>query len=172
MGPIVAIAGLCVLGVVVLVVARSAATPSVAMFQQIRETVTALQRIAASNVLPATGGEHVTGFSGERMMRQTARLDETIRFVYTVEEHERGFLHAVSSQLLRRKPQKYQLQCMLVVMLTLNQQLGDAGIEQEDVQFDISRSELGTHCVAMLLSPDQHDAILEANPSRAERASD
>jgi len=160
MWPIVIIVGIVVLGLIAFVVARNSATPSVAMFQRIRETVLALQKTAALNVQPITDGEHVTGFSEERMMRQTANVNETIRFVYTIEQHEEGFLHMVSSQLLQPKPQKYQIQCMLVVMLTWNQQLGDAGIQQQDVQFDVSQSELGTHYVAMVLRPEQHEAVL------------
>jgi hypothetical protein len=82
-------------------------------------------------------------------------LEGTIRFVYTVEQQDGGFMHLVSSQLKRPKGKKYQVQCMLVVMLVLNRQLGQAGIRQEDMKFEIDESALGTQYVGMLLNADQ-----------------
>jgi hypothetical protein len=69
-------------------------------------------------------------------------------------------VHVVSSQLLKPKPEKYQIQCMLLAMLTLNQCLTDAEIDPNSVEFDIDRSATGTHYVAMSLSREQHEKMM------------
>ena len=158
-------------GIVVLLVVgfffwRRRATPSVAMFRAIDDAITRLQRTALTNILPEQPQGTVKGFDPDTMAGQTARLHDTIRFIYTVERHGFALLHIVSSQLLRPKSQKYHIQCMLVVMMVLNRQLDDSGIKQDDVSFDVDQSELGTQFVYMSLSPQQHEQLLERSKSR------
>lgn len=158
----------CVLAAIIVIalVLRGGGTPSVVMFQQIRDAVISLQAIAATQIEKATDDGKIQGMSQAEMERQTRRVQETIRFVYTIEEDRDHFIHTVSSQLIVRKPEKCQVQCMLVVMLTLNQQLETAGIDPKAVHFDVSRSEMGTHYVSMALSPEQNAKLL-ANPKVA-----
>lgn len=139
---------------------RNSTTPSIAMFRAIEAAILKLQQIAVTNILPAQPSGGAAGFNPDAMLRQTETLEGVIRFVYTIEHHENGLLHIVSSQLLRHKSLKYQIQCMLVAMLVLNRQLGDADIKQEEVAFDISQSELGTHYASMFLSQEQHDKFV------------
>lgn len=156
-----------VAGVVALVAAavgvvlwRRHNAPSAAMFAAIDQTVRELQRKALRNVLPEQKEGEVAGFDEKKMRDQTASLHDVIRFVYTVEHQQDGFLHVVSSQLKRARSKKYQIQCMLVVMLVFSRELAESGVEQEDVKFQIDESELGTQYVCMLLTPDQHDQLV------------
>jgi hypothetical protein len=160
MMPYLIAGGVLALVVVIALVLRGGGSPSVLMFQQIREAILSLQAMAATQIVKATDDGKVQGMSQAEMERQTQRVQETIRFVYTIEEDHGHFIHTVSSQLLARKPEKYQVQCMLVVMLTLNQQLEAVGIDPKTVQFDVSRSEMGTHYVAMALSPEHNAKVL------------
>lgn len=166
MMPYLIVGGVLAFVVVIALVLRGGGTPSVLMFQQIRDAVLSLQAVAATQIAKATDGRKIQGMLQAEMERQTQRVQETIRFVYTIEEDDGHFIHTVSSQLLARKPEKYQVQCMLVVMLTLNQQLEAAGIDPKSVQFDVSRSEMGTHYVTMALS-SEHNAKVLAIPKFA-----
>ena len=154
------IAVTAILAAMVALLARRSAGPSAVMFQEIRNTVLALQRVAAARVIPGAVGEDGAGLSVDDLRNHSACVRETIRFVYTVEETEGGFLHTVSSQMLAPKPEDYQVQCMLVAMLTLNQQLSEAGLDPDDVGFEVSASEHGTHYLAMLLTAGQHETIV------------
>lgn len=160
MMPYLIVGGVLAFVVVIALVLRGGGTPSVLMFQQIRDAVFSLQAVAATQIAKATDNGNIQGMSQAEMERQTQRVQETIRFVYTIEEDGSHFIHTVSSQLLARKPEKYQVQCMLVVMLTLNQQLEAAGIDPKSVQFDVSSSEMGTHYVMMALSPEHNAKVL------------
>ena len=149
-------------GIIVLLVAgffiwRLRTTPSVAMFGEIDKAIIRLQRTALNNILPEQTDVAVRDFDTDTMARNIANLHDTIRFIYTVEKHEHGFLHIVSSQLLRPKKQKYHIQCMLIAMMVLSRQLSDSGINQNMVSFDVGQSEFGTQYVLMLLSPQQHE---------------
>lgn len=146
--------------VVVLLVLRRGVTPSVAMFAEIRTAILDLQRVASHNIFPAEQCQKLTGFDQEEMLQQSCHVRDAIRYVYTVGECETGLVHVVSSQLLKPKPEKYQIQCMLVAMLTLNQCLADAGIDPKSVEFGIDRSPTGTHYVSMSLTRDQHDRMM------------
>lgn len=155
------VAGIAVAVIIVLVIAlRRANSPSVGMMQDVREAVLSLQAVAATQITEVRADGQVLGVSLAAMERQTQRVRETIRFVYTIERDGEQVIHTVSSQLLARKPEKYQIQCMLVALLTLSQQLESAGIDPKTVPFNINRSELGTHFVALALTPDQNAKLL------------
>lgn len=139
---------------------RRGATPPVAMFAEIRTAILALQHVASQNILPLQQTEKVTGIAQDQMLRQSCHVRETIRYVYTIDESENGLVHTISSQLLRPKPEKYQVQCMLIAMLTLNQCLEESGIDPKSVEFNIDRSATGTHYVAMLLPRAKHDQMM------------
>ena len=51
---------------------------------------------------------------------------------------------------------------MLVAMLTLNKQLSDAAIKEDEVQFNIEESETGTQYIFMMLSEQQQQQISES----------
>jgi hypothetical protein len=155
------IPALAVIVVVAAVVRRSRATPSVAMFQAIDRGILDLQRKAIANVIPDQHGE-IRGFDEQAARGSTVTLEQTIRFVYTVEQREGSFGHIVSSQLKRPKGKKYQIQCMLVVMLVLNRQLERSGIKPDNVKFEIDESALGTQYVVMILTAEQHGRIASA----------
>jgi hypothetical protein len=143
-----------------LLLIRRGATPPAAMFGEIRTAILDPQQIASKNILHLTQAQKVTGIDQNQMLRQSCRVRETIMYVYTIEESENGLVHTISSQLLRPKPEKYQLQCMLIAMLTLNQCLEETGIDQESVEFNNDRSATGTHYVAMLLPRQKHDQMM------------
>ena len=155
-------AGLAILLIVTVLIRRGGRTPSLAMFRAIEDGISRIQTAALRRVLPEQPEDGVKGFDREAMVEQTIRLQETIRFVYTVEQREDGFGHTVSSQLLKRKGRKYHLQCMLVVILILNRQLSNAGINQDDVAIGVDQSGLGTLYVHMSLSPEQHERFAGA----------
>ena len=148
---------------------RRGATPPAAMFGEIRTAILDLQQIASKNILRLEQAQKVTGIDQNQMLRQSCHVRETIRYVYTVEESENGLVHTVSSQLLRPKPEKYQVQCMLIAMLTLNQCLEESGIDPKSVEFNIDRSATGTHYVVMLLPREKHDQMM-ANRNVAEQS--
>jgi len=156
---------LILLGVVVVIAAlywwySRGATLSAAMFDEIRDTILRLQQAAAENVFPLEKGNHLTGIHEEKMARQSSHVGPLIRFVYTIEESPTGLVHVISSQLLRPMPEKYQVQCMLVAMLTLNRQLSDSGTDPQEVEFDIEQSVTGTQYVMMSVTQEQHDRML------------
>ena len=136
-------------------------TPSEAMFGLIHQGLRKLQVKVLRNILPEQQPGKAVGFNVKRMEDQTITLQNLIRFVYTVERQGDGFLHVISSQLIRRKSQKYQVQCTALVMLLLTRQLTEAGMNQEDVEFDIENSEMGTQYVCMLLDPSQHQQFAD-----------
>jgi hypothetical protein len=136
--------------------------PSVMMFSKISDGLSQIQKSAYGTIIPNSDSQSMANFDESKMKAQTVTLENTIRFVYTVEQNEYGFLHTISSQLLKRKNKKYQVQCMLVAMMTLNTQLKDASIEEGEVNFDIDESELGTQYIGMQLSEKQHEQLLGA----------
>src|SRR5687767_12837360 len=127
------LAAIAVLVLLVALVRRSRATPSVAMFQAIERGILDLQRKALADVIPDRQGE-LRRFSEKAALGRTVTVEQTIRFVYTVEQRDGGFAHLVSSQLKRPRGKNYQIQCMLVVMLVLNRQLAQAGIKPDGVK--------------------------------------
>lgn len=155
------VAAISVVAIVVAVVFRSRATPSVAMLRAVEGRILDLQRTALADVIPDPHGE-LRGFDEQAARNRTATVDGTIRFVYTVEQRDGGFVHLVSSQLKRPRGSTYQVQCMLVVMLVLNRQLAQAGIKPEDVKFELDQSPLGTQFVGMVLNADQHARLSAA----------
>ena len=153
------VAGVAVIIIVGAIIRKSRATPSVAMFHAIERGILDLQRKALADVLPDQQRE-IRGFAEKAALGHTVTLKETIRFIYTVEQREGGFMHLVSSQLKQPRGKKYQMQCMLVVILVLNRQLEQAGIKQDDVKFDIDESAVGTQYVGMILTAEQHGRIM------------
>ena len=99
------------------------------------------------------------------MARQTGTVQDALRFVYTVERSDQGMLHVISSQLLKRRSQKYQVQATAVVMLLLTQRMRKSGLKEEDVSIDLSESELGTQYVQMRLSSAHHEQFAAAAAS-------
>jgi hypothetical protein len=152
---------------ILFIVSRKRAIPPVEMFKEIGDAIFNLQKKAASNIHVAQDGKDITGISIDKMQNQTLRIQDTIRFVYTIEQNGDEIIHAISSQMLKPKPRKYQLSCMLFVMLTLNKQINEAKINPDDVQFNIDQSELGTLYVNMTLTHSQHDAILNLSAVKA-----
>ena len=75
--------------------------------------------------------------------------------------------HVVSSQLVARKPEKYQVESMLVAMLALTRQLKTSGIEGDQGRFEVSRSEAGTHFVGLQLTAVEHERFMSAAFARA-----
>jgi len=148
---------------------RRGATPPAAMFGEIRTAILDLQQVASQNILPLEHSQKVTGIDQDQMLRQSCHVRETIRYVYTIEESENGLVHTISSQLLRPKPEKYQVQCMLIAMLTLNQCLEESEIDPKSVEFNIDRSATGTHYVAMSVPREKHDQMM-ANRNVAEQS--
>jgi hypothetical protein len=145
------------------VVFRRRSTPPVELFGQIRSAILDLQRIASANILSLQQAQKLTGFDQDQMLRQSCHVGDTIRYVYTIEEAQDGLVHTISSQMLKKKNEKYQVQCMLIAMLTLNQSLEAAGIDPKTVEFNIDRSVTGTHYLEMLLSRAQHDQMISNN---------
>lgn len=164
---LIAISVVVVIALAFLLIRREA-TPPAGMFMEIRAAILDRQRVASQNILPLEQAQKVTGIDRDQMLRQSCHVRETIRYVYTIEESENGLVHTISSQLLKPKPEKYHVQCMLVAMLTLNQCLDESGVDPKSIEFNIDRSATGTHYVAMLLSRDKHDQIM-ANCRVADR---
>ena len=137
-------------------------SPCLRTYLKIRRIIEALQKQAATNITPLNQSEQLGGVDETAMQRQTAQIRNTIRFVYTIDEAPDGIVHMVSSQMLKPKSPKYQVQCMLVVMAVFQQQLQGAGIDPQTIPFNITESETGTQCLAMLLTSSQHSALLLA----------
>ncbi len=150
-------------GVAVILWRRAGSTPSMAMWSDISETIPRLQRAAASNVHHA--GEDTVASAA--MAKQTAVLRETIRFIYTIARDGDHVNHVISSQLVARKPEKYQVESMLVAMLALTRQLKAAGIEGDQGRFEVDRSEAGTHFMGLLLTAEEHERFMSAGSARA-----
>ena len=138
---------------------RSGKTPSVAMFGGIEGTLMQLQRHAFNNVVSPKTAKNPSEAEMQKMMQQTGTIHNLVRFIYSIENHEEGFLHVISSQLIGKKSQEFHVQCMLFVMLTLTRQLEEFGINEKDVSFDINESDSGTQYLYMLLNPQQHEKI-------------
>jgi len=145
--------------VIVIVYRKRSGGPSVEAFQRITDAIMTIQRVAVRNVLPQTKSGAITGINEKQMESQTAIVDDTIRFIYTVERDEEDYLHIVSSQLVKRKRRKYQIESMLIVMLAFQRQLPECGIKPENVEFDIQESELGTQYVMMKLNEKQNGLL-------------
>jgi len=143
-----------------LLVRRINSSPSVAMFHAIEFAMGELQRVAVDNVLPEQPEGGVAGFNPEKMEKQTARIGNSLRLVYTVKHHEEGFLHTASSQLVRPAGHKYHTQCTFIIMLVLYEELKECGIPQEDVSISMHESELGTQFVYMELTAEQHERFV------------
>jgi hypothetical protein len=157
------IAGVIVGVVIVIVLWRRNSGPSVIMFEKIDKAIRAVHKPAMDNVRPSSDEGEARGFDESAMQKQIITVADSIRFIYAVEKIPEGFLHTVSSQLQESKNKKYHIQCMLVVMLTLNRRLAEVGIKGDDVKFDVNESAVGTQYVSMLLTSEQHQRFLSSN---------
>ncbi|MHA2218769.1 MAG: tetratricopeptide repeat protein [Candidatus Hodarchaeales archaeon] len=138
--------------------------PSVAMMGRIDKALRTVQKQAAANILPASDEGEALSLDVKTMQKQTITVANTIRFIYTVEEHPEGLLHMVSSQLIKSRSKKYQVECMVFVTIVLRQfQFEEAGIKQDDVKLNIFETEMGTQYVSMLLTSDQHNKLMSIN---------
>lgn len=137
--------------------------PSSGTMGLIAKSILELRAKAARHIFSESGNEGAEP-DQEVMNGLTARVSDAIRFIYTIEHFKGGLLHTVSSQLVCAKPREYQIQCMLIVMLTFNRELELAGIPADDVALDIEESDQGTQYLRMLLSPEQQKRLLSASP--------
>jgi len=133
--------------------------PSSVTMGLIAKSILALRARAVRHTFAEDGNEGAV-LDQEVMNGLTVRVSDAIRFIYTIEHFRGGLLHAVSSQLVCDKPREYQVQCMLIVMLTFNRELERAGISVDDVELDIEESDPGTQYLRILLSPEQHKRLL------------
>lgn len=127
------------------------------MFAQTDQAIRTIQRSALRTILPRSREGDPPDIDEERMRQCVTTVHRVIRFAYTIEEHPKGFLHTLSSQLIRPKPGKYHVQCMLTAMMVLYRELEESGIRQSEVTIELSESDEGTHYLGMLLNPRQHD---------------
>lgn len=142
---------------------REYSTPSVAMFFEIDNALRVLQQEAAKSVFEESSDGMMRGLSPGAMDALARRVGGTIRFVYTISRADGKVIHTISSQRITNRPEKYQIQCMLVALLVLHRQLGEAGIDPKNIEFGMNKSELGTHYLEMALTPDQHAGVMAAN---------
>lgn len=138
---------------------RSGKSPSVAMFGAIESTLLQLQQRAFGNIVSPETAAKPSEAEMQKMMEQTGTVYNLVRFIYSIERHDQGFMHVISSQLIGDKTEEFHVQCMLFVMLTLTRQLEEFGISEKEVSFDISESDAGTQYLYMLLNPNQHQLI-------------
>ena len=148
-----------VITVIVIFYRKRSGGPSVQTLGRITDAIMTIQRVAVRNVFPQSKSGAITGINEKQMASQTAIVDDTIRFIYTVEEDEEDYLHIVSSQLVKRKRRRYQIEAMLIVLLALQRQLKECGVKPENVEFDIQESELGTQYVMMKLNEKQNGLL-------------
>jgi len=127
--------------------------PSAAMHDAIASAIVELQNTAIENVIAEENQE----FDPELMARLTVTVEKTLRMIYTVQQQEEGFLHTVSSQLTRAKGESYYIQCMLIVMLILQNELELIGTNADDADLQMDQSETDTLYIEMLLTPGEHN---------------
>ena len=127
--------------------------PSAAIHEAIEKAILELQNTAIDNVIT----EESKGFDPNLMAKLTVTVKKTLKLIYTVQQHEKGFLHTVSSQLKRTKGENYHIECMLIMMLILQNELELIGINPDDVKLQFDQSELGTLYIEMLLTPGEHN---------------
>jgi hypothetical protein len=61
--------------------------------------------------------------------------------IYTVERVQDKFLHMVSSQLKRARSGNYHEQCMLTMIMFLERELEETGINPGDVELHFDQSD-------------------------------
>ncbi|MEZ6106682.1 MAG: hypothetical protein R3B96_11335 [Pirellulaceae bacterium] len=145
-------------------VVKLRAMPSVHMFGALRDAVLELQERAAADIFPEPESDEDEPFDPDRMDALCLRVEETIRLIYTIEELDGGLLHVMSSQLVSRRPEKYQVHCMVIALMTVGERLKQAEIDMKDVGVDIERAPTGTHYVRILLTREQHDLMMAVQP--------
>ncbi len=148
--------------VVIVIAVRRARSPSVRVFGEIDAGLVRIQRHAIGNVASATDDGTIRPLSVAEMRESSFNVDRTISFAYTAEQREGGYLHLVSSKLMKPRPAKYQVECMLVAMLVLNRELEQAGLGSDDVGLGVDESETGTQYISLELTPEQHDLFCAA----------
>ena len=127
--------------------------PSTAMYDAIAGAIIELQNTAIENVI---AGEN-QGFDPDLMTKLTTTVKKTLRLIYTVEQQEERFLHTVSSQLKCNKGENYHIECMLIMMLILQNELELIGTNTDEVELQFDQSELGTLYLEMLLTQGEQN---------------
>ena len=151
------IGGLILVVIVLVMIDRARSRPSPDLLLEVEKTVGQLQIKAVHRVKDEIPEGEVETFDAEQMRLNDMTVQDTIRFIYTVERKKGNMLYTISSQLVEPKPHKFQVQCMMIAMIVLNQQLKRAGIRESNVQFKLDRSEIGTDYIYMQLSEGQHE---------------
>ena len=127
--------------------------PSAAMSDAIAGAIVELQNTAIENVI----AEENQKFDPDLMARLTVTVEKTLRMIYTVHQHEEGFLHTISSQLISARGESYYIQCMLIMMLILQNELELIGTNADDAGLQMDQSETDTLYIEMLLTPGEHN---------------
>lgn len=138
---------------------RNGRSPSVSLIMAIETAIMQLQQRAFQNVITEDAVSEPNEAQLQAMEHQKMSVQNLIELIYSIEHHEKGFLHVISSRLTVQRPKEFQIQCMLFVMVILTRQLDEFGISEKDVSFDVDQSELGTHYLYMLLTTEQHAKI-------------
>ena len=151
------IGGIILLGIVGRMIERARSRPSADFLIEVEQAIARLQEKAVQKVKGELTEGEVEMFDSEQMRANETTVQDTIRFIFTVDRKRENLLYIISSQLIQPKPHKFQVQCMQLAMIVLNQQLKRAGIRESDVQFELDRSEMGTDYIYMQLSEGQHE---------------
>ena len=153
------IGGLILVAIVGAMIGRNLGRPSPELLLEVEKVVADLMKIAVNKVKEEAQEGEVVALDLEAMQENEATVQDEIRFIFTAERKGEHLIYTVSSQLITLKPHKFQVQCMLLAMIVLNQQLKRAGIRESDVQVELDRSELGTDFIYMQLTETQHERI-------------
>ncbi|MDP6358532.1 MAG: hypothetical protein QF473_25650 [Planctomycetota bacterium] len=129
-------------------------------FERLEKALPEIQHHAVRNITKP--GNPVSFEAIESLKPQTAVIKDSIRFIYTVEHQDDSYLHTVSSQLTSDKPQRFHVEGTLMVMLLLNRQLTAAGFDAEEIKLDLDKSDMGTHFIELLLTPQQQQNFVES----------
>lgn len=76
--------------------------------------------------------------------------------IYTIEQENGSYIHMISGKAPTR-PRKFVIESMLILMLELTRQFEEAGFEPSDL--NMAESELGTHFIGFLLTPEHHERL-------------
>jgi len=147
-----------VVGVCALIARRSLRSRmSTRHIQQLSAGLLTMQRRAFKNVKTvADGGPRLPNL--EELQQNYFKTCQQFGIVYTIEHENGSYIHTISGKAPAR-PRKFVIQSMLVIMLELTRQFEETGFEPSEL--DMSESELGTHFIAFLLTPEQHERLAQ-----------
>lgn len=115
-----------------------------------------IQKSAFDNIMP--GGKSAMSLPTEKFRgRHFARTSNGLSIAYTITKENSAFTHLISGKA-QRKPQKFLIQCMLLIMAQLTQQFERSGFGEE-VKFNIAESGLGTHFIEFMLNSKQQETL-------------